>query len=280
MLVNYMRIVLLHYNFRFVTDFTEYFPQRLLENLPFSDNFLTEQIIRRILRNFVDNLEIFDIDIDSRSRSRSRDRSRSSDRSDSSDDGFNVGEFLEELLDNVIRIIARIFRRNGATERCIARVLRSELDESVVGRLTSDLQQVRRAITALIRIGRFLERQSDRFEAARFLEQCVSRFVELAFCGRCTGRLPPLCFSTCNALVRGCYAPYYTALNRQYGELWNQVQMIIDRLNATLGEVALGENALFNITNVVNMDNNMHSICLPLHVCSLTYLCGKSEIRP
>ena len=41
------------------TDFTEYFPEILLRNLPFSDVFnRSDPLIGRILLNLIDNLEI------------------------------------------------------------------------------------------------------------------------------------------------------------------------------------------------------------------------------
>lgn len=130
-------------------------------------------------------------------------------------------------------------------------MVQSLVDRNIIGRLTSQLQQVRKAITALIRISRFLDRQKDRLKDVTIFKRCISRFIQIAYCDRCTRKTPPMCFRTCNALVRGCYSPYYTVLNAQYRRLWIQVQRIVQRLNATVNNFLLEEGALLDTTNAV-----------------------------
>ena len=309
-------------------DFTDYYPESLLRNLPLSDLLPPNPLLRRLLRRFADNLEIGDDDdddddegegegdeteeeeeregvdeteerdeemdeVDGTSEQKKPERKEEVDETDededeeanenkekekrqeeeeetdegdemeddeetdgelseeSDNDEFDTDDFIEELLDALINILARVFGRNEETVRCIVRVVRSQVDEEVVRRLSALLQQIRRAITALLRIRRFLAQQSDRLEGARLLERCVRRFIELSYCSRCTQKMPPLCFSTCNALVRGCYAPYYTVLNSQYGELWEEVKRIVKLLNSTVADVARGETQLIDTAAVV-----------------------------
>ena len=211
----------------YLTDLVEYFPRNLLRNHPLLLILPDNRVVTRIINNLIDNLEIDE------------------------DDEFDVADFVEELFDPVIDIIARLYGRSNRDIRCIARVIRSFLDRGALGRFNAKLQQVRRAITALIRIGRFLERQDNGFKDIEILSQCVNRFIELSYCDRCTQKTPPLCFSTCNALVRGCYSPYYTVLNDQYMDLWRQVQRIVNLLNETVKGVVTDEVEVLNITDVV-----------------------------
>ena len=215
------------------TDFKEDFIEELLLNLPFSDrlNRTNRPLIRNILRFLADNFEIDDIDIDD----------------------FDVRNFIESLLDAIVDTTARNFGQTVSTVQCITRVVRSLVNRNAVGALTSQLQQIRRAITALMEISRFLEQQRDRLQSATVLEECVSTFIEIALCSRCTRKTPPMCFGTCNALLRGCYSPYYTALNRQYLPLWIEVRRIIELANDTVEEFLSGEGDLLDTSKVVSI---------------------------
>ena len=206
---------------------SDYIPTSLLRNLPFFSSLPDNPIISRILRSLIDNLEIGE------------------------DDDFDVGDFLEDLFDTVFRAIARLFGRNNDIVECIVDVVESLVDQDAVRRLNFRLQQVRRAITALMRIGRFLNREHSSLSDARILQECVELFVNLSFCDRCVQKTPPLCFSTCNALVRGCYSPFYTALNPQYSQLWVEVQRIINILNDTVGDVLSDEIELLDSSALV-----------------------------
>ena len=214
------------------TDFKEDFTENLLLNLPFSDRLdHTNPLIRNILRFLADNFEIEDID----------------------NDDFDVRNFIESLLDAVVDSTARNFGQTVSTVQCITRVIRSLVNRNAVGAITSQLQQIRRAITALMEISRFLEQQRDRLQNAQLLEECVATLVNIAFCSRCTRKTPPMCFSTCNALLRGCYSPYYTALNGQYLPLWTEVRRIVELANDTVEDILSGEGALLDTSNVVSI---------------------------
>lgn len=199
----------------------------MLQNLPNFEDFTDNPAIRPILENLVDNFEIVE-----------------------GDDDFDVGDFLERLIGILTRVGARLLGRGGDTAECIADVLESLVDRDTVDELRELVQRVRRGITALMRIGRFLERQGNRLEGARVLQHCVERFTEISVCSRCTRKTPPLCFGTCNALVRGCYSPYYTVLNGQYRRLWQEAQRIVQLLNTTVE--AVGEIELINFGDVVS----------------------------
>ena len=205
----------------------------------------SDPLIRRILRNLIEHFEIDDDDDDDDS---------DEDVEGDEEDSFNVRDFVNKLLEGIFESLGRDFEitpRDNVVS-CIARVFRGLIDRNVVGRITSQLQQVRRGLTALTRIGRFLREQRSRLDNVKILEQCVSRLIEVSYCSRCTQQTPPLCFRTCNALARACYSPYFTALNEQYRELWSRVQMIVEILDRTLGMLFDEEGELLDRANVVN----------------------------
>lgn len=275
------RLVITHDQLCFCADFNEDFTQNILLNFPFSELLnRTDPIILRILRNLIENFVIRDDDDeddseDSEESDEDEDEEEESVESDededeesveseededddeitaveesdeSDDDDFDVGDFFRGLIRAIIRAIARAL---GEDVDCVVDVVESLLDEDVIGQLIRLLRRVRRAITALTRIGRFLERQKDRFEDAVILKRCVSRFIEIAYCKRCTEKTPPMCFRTCNALLRGCYSPYYTVLGAQYRRLWEEVQSIVELANRTVSEFFSRENALMDRSAVV-----------------------------
>lgn len=237
--------------------FTDEFTENMLLNFPFSELLnrtdpIIQRILRRLIRNFVirdDEDDEDEEESDETDEDEDEDEGTDEEENDESDDDdFDAGDFIRELIRAIIRSIARAL---GERVECIVDAVESLLDEDVIGQLIRLLRRIRRAITALMRIGRFLERQKDRFEDAEILQSCVSRFIEIAYCKRCTQKTPPMCFRTCNALVRGCYSPYYTVLNAQYQRLWEEVQTIIELANSTVSEFFSRENALMDRSAVV-----------------------------
>ena len=198
----------------------------------------TDPLITDILRKLVKNLEIDD-DVDEDDDKNSR-------------QGFDARDFVEDLLDAVMEGLANDIVPRGNAVRCIRRVLRELIDRNVVRRLSSQLQQIRRGITALMRISRFLRNQKSTLDDVNILKRCFTRLIELSYCQRCTDKTPPLCFRTCNAVARACYSPYFTALNGQYRELWERVQNIVRALNGTLSDLFDGERALLDKETVVS----------------------------
>jgi len=116
------------------------------------------------------------------------------------------------------------------------------------------LQEVRRAITTLIRIGSFLERERRSLQSTSPVQQCIDAFIDLAFCSRCVQKTPPLCLNTCNALIRGCYSPYYTALNRKFDRLWRVVRNILDFTNSTVQDIFNRKRAIKDIASLVSIN--------------------------
>ena len=170
----------------------------------------------------------------------------------SAGDNFNVRRFLNSLLDSLHEVLVRQFTSNSSGQQCVRRIINSRINQNTINDIADHLQEVRRAITTLIRIGSFLERERRRLQNVTPLQQCVNAFIDLAFCSRCIQKTPPLCLNTCNALVRGCYSPYYTALNRNYDRLWRVVRDILSVANSTVQDILTGEGAIVDIGSLVS----------------------------
>ena len=166
------------------------------------------------------------------------------------EDDFNVRGFVDSLLDSFSDVLEETYE--SASEDCISGVIRSQLNQNAVNDMVTQLQEIRRSITTLRRIGRFLQRQLGTLQGETILQECVTRFIDLAFCSRCVQATPPLCFNTCNALLRACYSPYYTALNRQYNQLWDVVQRTVQVANSTVQGLLTGESVILDIDSIVS----------------------------
>ena len=172
-------------------------------------------------------------------------------------DRFNLNGYIEELLDAVIKDTAGSFGQTASTAQCITELIKSKIDRKVVENIELTLQEIRRAVTTLKRIGTFLDGQRERLQDVTIPRKCVSRFIDIAFCSRCIRKTPPMCFRTCNALLRGCYSPYYTALNRQYLPLWIKVRRIVELTKTAMRVLFASENALLDIVAVVSMSRGV-----------------------
>ena len=172
--------------------------------------------------------------------------------------------FVDSLLDSFSDVLED--RYEGPSEDCISGVIQSLLNEDAVSDMVMQLQEIRRSISTLQRIGTFLQRQLETLRGETILQQCVTRLIDLAFCSRCFQATPPLCFNTCNALLRVCYSPYYTALNRQYNQLWDVVQRTVRVANSTVQGLLTMESVILDIDNVVSfIDPNFFTMILMPH---------------
>ncbi|CAI8026431.1 hypothetical protein GBAR_LOCUS15182 [Geodia barretti] len=125
---------------------------------------------------------------------------------------FNPRQFVERLIGN-----AAVAAFNNSMEDCVRETALSLVNSNgnAISAVATRIQTIRQSLSTLNRIQAFLEVQRGAFVNNVDLKQCVSKFIDIAFCSRCTESTPPLCFNACNALLRACYSPYYTALNEQ-----------------------------------------------------------------
>ena len=170
-------------------------------------------------------------------------------------DSFNARRFLNSVTDSFLELLVNRLTSSPSVRQCIRRVIMSEVNQDAVGIIAVKLQEVRRAITTLIRIGSFLERERRSLRNTSPVQQCIDAFIDLAFCSRCVQKTPPLCLNTCNALIRGCYSPYYTALNRKFDRLWRVVRNILDFTNSTVQDIFNRKRAIKDIASLVSINS-------------------------
>ena len=171
------------------------------------------------------------------------------------DDDFDVQGFIVDLLGEVIANAEGNFGQAVSTLRCITNQIDKRIKESEIGVIVRHFREIRKSLTSLKLIDTFLNEQTQRLEgdSETIVEECVATFINIAFCSRCTRKTPPMCFHTCNALLRGCYSPYYTALNRQYQRLWMEVQRIVRLANSTVEALLTDELSLLDIDSLVSI---------------------------
>jgi hypothetical protein len=171
-------------------------------------------------------------------------------------DSFDTGVFYQEFVDSVVDFAVR---NEGLSNvrHCVKLAFTNQIKKDVKDSIAEQLKDLRRALSALKRVDVFLESQRDRLENATILDGCVEEFISTAFCRRCVERTPPLCLGTCNALLRGCFSPYYTALKGQYAPLWVQVKRIVEIARDTVTDITLTQSKLVdNATALVSQINH------------------------
>ena len=170
---------------------------------------------------------------------------------------FNPGQFLRMLLENTGEAVVAALGRNETQQLCIQRVIEENINASAAFQMATYIDEIRAAYTTLQRIGNFIEQQGNFFSRAPILNICVDTFVELSFCSRCTRRMPPLCFNTCNNLLRACYSPYYTAFNRAFSRLWFVTRQVVQSANTSVQNFIAAEENLIDVQTFVSL--KLHS---------------------
>jgi hypothetical protein len=138
--------------------------------------------------------------------------------------------------------------------QCISRATGSKIDNDSLVQIASGLVELfKYTLRAVHKIQDFIESQTNRTEGANVSTACVNGFIEAAFCRQCVERTPPICMLTCNALVRGCYSPYYTILNGQFQELWTEIKRVTLDINSTVHRVLNHTSKLGEFSKLVSL---------------------------
>ena len=138
--------------------------------------------------------------------------------------------------------------------QCISRATRSKIDDDSLVQVSSGLVELfNYTLPAVQKIRDFIESQTNITEGANVSTACVNGFIEAAFCRQCFERTPPICVLTCNALVRGCYSPYYTLLNGQFQELWTEIKRLTLDINSTVHRVLHHTSKLGELSKLVSL---------------------------
>ena len=185
----------------------------------------------------------------------------------------------ETISTGVTRVVVNIaeayFCRKELSEEnkvCIYNTTNSEIDKDSLEHMGSGLVELYLyTLRGLAKIQDFIESQVNRTEGASVSAVCVDGFIEAAFCRQCVERTPPLCLLTCNALVRGCYSPYYTVLNGQFEDLWTEVKRLTRSADSAVKNVLSNTLKLVQFPQLVSLFTLLAFTC-PCILSSNSYL--------
>ena len=104
-------------------------------------------------------------------------------------------------------------------------------------------------------------------------DECVRNLMMLT-CSKCQKSIPKLCTNVCSAVAKGCFAPYYAALNPQFNIMWNVTAQLVDFINATLTDLFRQQTRYLNIPQFVCASIQILLIYLFFSVrCPMLILC-------
>ena len=208
----------------FFTDAVRVFIRRFVRAfLPFSLNESYEDSLNVFENQFVANLFITESNTD-----------------------FNTGAYVQNIINTVIGIVIEAVFAPRATRdlteadrTCIGEGLLNRVNRTVQNRIANNLEELRRAVTAIRRIRIFYQQLRDNLTdpSTRVLNECARFFVNLR-CAGCRQEIGDTCRATCLTVLRACFSPYYSQLTGQLNVLWNVSSQSIsaaNRLTMALG---------------------------------------------
>ena len=171
---------------------------------------------------------------------------------------FEAHKYYTMFLNAVIDYATRMLEEETSfSKMCVKRVINEAINQEVLNIIIAELELLHSARSALGKLYTFASEQLlNRLENARVLGDCVMDYIRTAFCHHCTENPIPLCLQTCNALVRGCYSPYYTVLKAQYNDLWTEAQCVLGLINDTVMNILLNESKLLDLQTLVRQFDN------------------------
>ena len=247
--------------FTFCTVFEEDFTRALLKQFPGSFYVNTSRsAFTAIVKTLVEYFETDD-DNDEDKDDDDNDDDEDKDGMDSHEEEGEEEEGERKRIDEVsnqmiVESLIRAYssalqnRFHNASSNCISKAVTDNINRDAIRTMAVQLQKIRGYVATLQRIGYFLRKQRESLRNVTILRACVTRYVQLAICSRCTKDTPPLCYNTCNALLRACYSPYYTALNRHYNRLWELSRKIITESSKIVEEFFKTEISVVDISAV------------------------------
>lgn len=162
----------------------------------------------------------------------------------------NTTQIFVDIVEQIEATIRNIDILNDMQKECIIQELRDHIRQSGLVTLGRTLEVLRRSFSGITRIFQFLNgftRNLDGFTLESFPAECLNRFTELSICGRCRSRIPPLCRNSCGALVRGCFAAFYSGLEKEFDNLWAVLRQLVEMAARGVRELFEAENDLLDI---------------------------------
>ena len=151
-------------------------------------------------------------------------------------DSFSTDTFLSEFLMTFETLFGS--PADSTQTQCIVRVISEHVNGIVLDSIATNLQVIRQAFTTSSRILNFLLNFNMTLGGFEPLPECVDTIVQFSFCGRCTDSIPPLCTNVCGAIIRSCFAGFYTGVGDVLRQrLWDIARQIIRIADDSLANV-------------------------------------------
>ncbi|KAL5468900.1 hypothetical protein EMCRGX_G030048 [Ephydatia muelleri] len=150
-------------------------------------------------------------------------------------DKFNPSTVVNQILSGLIQEI----KKSAVNKTCVELQGQATLaDQSVaLDTFAKDIASLRNASTLLYLIDQYLLNMTDNLLATvPPTDQCAKILLGLT-CAKCKGSIGKLCGSFCSAATKGCFAPYFAALNPQFDILWDVTRQLVTFLNQMTTEM-------------------------------------------
>ena len=180
--------------------------------------------------------------------------------------GLEICETVRTELTRVIFLITQaLFNTEQVSNtdmQCISVIVSENIEKKELTGISSGLVELyTNTLRAVKKIENFVNSQQIRTGNATVSQVCVNGFMKTSACTQCVERTPPLCLVTCNALVRGCYSPYYSTLNGQFESLWSEIEVLAERVNSTVNNILTHTSALVDFPKLVSYELYTIVIC-------------------
>ena len=164
-------------------------------------------------------------------------------------DSFNPFEIIVKLFINGIDQTFGAY--NSTVVNCIHQQVANYFNRTAIAAIAMDIASLRNVVSAFYFIDQFVQNlTSNILSTSPPSDECVKNLLKLT-CSKCQKAIPKLCSNVCSAVAKGCFAPYYAALNPQFNIMWNVTAQLVDFINATLADLFYQQTRVLNITQFV-----------------------------
>ena len=162
--------------------------------------------------------------------------------------------FFNRGIEQSISII-----NNATTAGCIRQQASSLINQDAVAAVATDLALLRNASSTFNFMVKFVQNlTSNILITSPPSDECVKNLLKLT-CSKCQKTIPKLCSNVCSAVAKGCFAPYYAALNPQFNIMWNVTAQLVDFINATLTDLFNQQTRVLNFPQFVRTAVSLRS---------------------
>lgn len=147
-------------------------------------------------------------------------------------DNFNASDFVMSLLNRGIDQSAG--NVNSTISICIHQQAASLINQSALAAVGMGIASLRNAITTFYFMDQYVQNLTSNVLS---VSTPSVRNLMMLTCSKSVQSIPKLCTNVCLAVAKGCFAPYYAALNPQFNIMWNVTAQLVDFINAALTDL-------------------------------------------